>query len=415
LQKEKASIKIYSPIIKNDKYAFDSAIENVEMFYTIKSIKGSAFFNCSSLKNVLFSKNISEIGNYAFSNCCSLKSITLPDSITKLGSGVFKGCTALKTISLPTNTKKLPREFFENCRELECVSLPNGLEAIGEECFSGCVNLKEVTLPDTLKYIGAKAFKRCSSLKTLIMPKSLEFIGDKAFEGCTSLTNVVFNSMLDYVGKAAFPECAYTLPTINGTMFSTSFIPKPDYSLCPVVKIPKEVKTLYLGFENTLDYNHRCDNKTCYCHILSLEKHSAKVFIGESYYSYDEKDALMKNGCFDFEKYDSQFAKSEGNEKAIISAFRLTYPIELKKETEIKYKRYLTETVEYAALFATEKNEEDVLKFITDNYELSTDYCTFLYEKASKNGYLNLLQILSQIKQNNGFSEIDHLFKEVLG
>ncbi len=413
MQDKKASIKIYSPTIKADKYAFDSIIENVIMTHSVKSIKASAFFNCSSLKSVLFSKNISEIGNYAFSNCCSLKSITLPDSITKLGNGVFKGCTALKSIDLPTSTKKLPTEFFENCRDLETISLPYGLEVIGEECFSGCINLKKITLPDTLKYIEAKAFKRCSSLKTLIMPKSLKHIGDKAFEGCTSLTNVVFNSTLDYVGKAAFPEHAYTLPSINGTMFSTSFIPKANYGLCPVIKIPKEVKSLYLGFENTLDYKHRCDNKTCYCHILSLEKYSAKVFIGESYYSYNKKDNLMENSCFDFEKYDSQFSKAESNEKAIISAFRLTYPIELKQETKLKYQKYLSEAGEYAALFATEKNEEDVLKYITDNYELPTEYCTFLYEKAFKNGYLNLLQILSQIKQNNGFSEIDLLFQEV--
>ena len=118
---------------------------------------------------------------------------------------------------------------------------------------------------------------------------------------------------------------------------------------------------------------------------------------------------------FDFIKYDSQFKKADKKEKAIISAFRLASPIELNEETEIIYKNYLSQNVEYTAIFATEKNEEKVLKYIIDNFELSSEYCAFLYEKSAKNGFLNLQQILSQKKKNSGFDEINFLYEEILG
>ena len=63
----------------------------------------------------------------------------------------------------------------------------------------------------------------------------------------------------------------------------------------------------------------------------------------------------------------------------------------------------------------TEKNEEKVLKYIIDNFELSSEYCAFLYEKSAKNGFLNLQQILSQKKKNSGFDEINFLYEEILG
>ena len=411
----KKSIKIYSPVIKPNKYAFNTEIENVLMLHTVKSIKSSAFFNCSALKNIEISKNVTEIGSYAFTNCSSLENVSVPESVKNFCEGVFKGCTKLKSVTLPKGTKKLPCELFENCRELESITLPDGLEAIGKECFSGCINLKEIIFPESIKTIETKAFKRCSSLKSIVFPKNLKHIGGKAFDGCTSLTNVVFEGSPEYVGKASFPEFSYTLPTVNGTMFSTSFLPKSDYSLCPTIKVQKAIKSFYLGFENTLNYKQRCENKTCYNHILSLEKYNAKLFIGENYYSYNKNDAIIENSSFDFQKYDNQFEKAEESEKPVISAFRLTYPIDLKEENEIIYKTNLANATEYAALFATEKNEEDVLKYISDNFELTTEYCTLLYEKASKNGFYNIMQILSQNKNKNGFNEINLLYEDIFG
>ncbi len=416
MQSAEKTLKIFLPVIKTDKYAFNSQIEDVEMFHTVKTVKSYAFSNCSSLKNIIFSEKLTEIQDFAFLNCSSLKSVTLPPSIKHLGEGAFKSCTKLEKIQLPEGLKELAPNLFENCRSLETIVLPEELEIIGEECFSGCINLKEIVLPKSLKVINNKAFKRCQSLKSVVLPEGIKHIGDMAFEGCKTLTSIVWSGTPEYVGASAFPETPCILPNINGTMFSSSFIQKSGYELCPTVTVPKDIKTLCLGFENTLTYKQTCENKTCHRHILSLEKYNARLFISEHFYSYnDRNDTLIKNSKFDFIKYDSQFEKAEEKEKPLISAFRLTFPIELNEQKEINYKSYLSETVEYAALFATEKNEEKVLKYIIDNFELSTEYCAFLYEKSAKNGFLNLQQILSQKKKNSGFDEINFLYEEILG
>lgn len=410
------TLKIFLPVIKTDKYAFNSQIEDIEMLHTVKTIKSSAFCNCSSLKNIRFAEKLTEIQAFAFLNCSSLKSVLLPDSIKNLGEGVFKSCTNLEKIQLPKGLKELSPNLFENCRALETIILPDGLEIIGEEAFSGCINLKEIVLPKSLKVIKKKAFKRCKSLKSIVFTEEVKHIGDMAFDGCKALTSVVFEGIPEYIGASAFPETPCILPNINGTMFSSSFLQKSKYGLCPTVTVPKGVQTLGLGFENTLTYKQTCESKTCHCHIISLEKYNVRVFISEKFYSYsDREDILIKNGEFDFFKYDSQFEKAEEKEKTIISAFRLTYPIELTEEKEILYKKHLSETAEYAALFATEKNEEKVLKYIIDNFELSSEYCAFLYEKSAINGFLNLQQILSQKKKNSGFDEINFLYEEILG
>ena len=124
---------------------------------------------------------------------------------------------------------------------------------------------------------------------------------------------------------------------------------------------------------------------------------------------------MIKNGDFDFIKYDLQFEKADEKEKSIVSAFRLAYPIELNEETEIIYKNHLSQNAECAAVFATEKNEEKVLTYLIDNFDLDSEFCSMLYEKASKNGFLNLQQTLSQRKKNTGFDEIDFLYQEILG
>ncbi len=412
---EKA-LKLLLPVIKTDKYAFNSQIEDVEMFHTVKSVKSSAFCNCSSLKNIKFSENLAEIQDFAFLNCSSLEKVSLPPSIKKLGEGVFKSCTSLRIVELPEGLKKLPKNFFENCRALESIVLPEGLEYIGEECFNGCVNLKEIVFPKSLKIIKSKAFKRCKSLKSVIFHKSLKYIGDMAFDSCNALATVIWGGTLEYIGASAFPETPCILPDINGTMFSSSFIQKSEYGLCPTITVPNAITSLCLGFENTLNYKQTRENKTCYCHVLALEKYNARIFISEKFYSYsDREDALIKNGEFDFKKYDSQFERADEKEKSIISAFRLTYPIKLNEETEIIYKNHLSQNAEYAAMFATEKNEEKVLKHLLDNFDLDSEFCLLLYEKASKNGFLNLQNILSQKQKNTGFDEINFLYQEILG
>ncbi len=408
------AIRCFAPVIKNGKFAFNHTLTSVELAFTVKKIEHSAFSGCSNLKELIFSKNLKSIGDSAFSNCTSLEEITIPSSVKHIGASAFKDCKNIKTLNLPEGLKVIPQNAFENCVSLEKVHLPDSVEIIEESAFSGCINLKEITFSKNLSIIKAKAFKRCFGLKSVVFPESLSYIGDKCFELCKNLTSVVFNSKLSYIGGAVFPETPCLIPPIWGTMFSSSFLLKSEYPLCPTVKVPCGVKNLALGFENTLDYKHRNDKKTCFAHIISLEEQKAKVFISEFYYSYtDRNDFLIENENFDFNKYDSQFDRADQQEKPLVALYRLTYPENLKSDMKRIYENELRAKVFDAAMFAVEKNEEDALKYIVENCTLSTEDYTTLYETASKNKFANLQQILTQKKEKTGFEEIESFFSDI--
>lgn len=408
------AIRCFTPVIKNGKFAFNHTLTSVELAFTVKKIEHSAFSGCSNLKQITISKKLKAIGDSAFSNCTALEGITIPSSVKHIGASAFKDCKSIKTINLPEGLKAIPQNAFENCVSLEKVRIPDSVEVIEEGAFSGCINLKEVTFSKNLSIIKDKAFKRCFSLKSIIFPESLSYIGDKCFELCKNLTSVVFNSRLSYIGSAVFPETPCVIPQISGTMFSSSFLLKAEYPLCPTVKIPLGVKNLGLGFENTLDYKHRNDKKTCFAHIISLEEEKIKVFISEFYYSYtDRKDYLIKNGNFDFDKYDSQFDRADQQERPLVALYRLTYPEKLNPDMKYIYENELNPKAFDAALFAVEKNEEDALKYIVENCTLSTEDYTALYETASKNKFANLQQILTLKKEKTGFEEIESFFSDI--
>ncbi|MBQ8183494.1 MAG: leucine-rich repeat domain-containing protein [Clostridia bacterium] len=408
------AIKCFAPVIKNGKFAFNHTLKSVELCFTVKKIEHSAFSGCSNLENITLHNNLKSIGDSAFTNCTALKKIDLPPSVKALGTSVFKDCKKLKTIRLPQGLKAIPQNTFENCVSIEKIVLPDSIETIEESAFSGCINLKEIVFSENIKTIKDKAFKRCFSLKTLTFPKALSYIGDKCFDHCNALTNVIFNGNPDYIGAAVFPETPCVLPTITGTMFSSSFMQKAEYPLCPTVIVPQGIKKLALGFENTLDYKRRNADKTCFAHILSLSEQGIKLFISERYYSYtDRSELLIEHGRFNFKKYDEQFERADEHEKPLIALYRLTYPTDLNSEAEILYKKALNEKVFYAAMFTVEKNEEDALKYIIENCTLSTDEYTTLYETASKNKFGNLQQMLTKKKEKTGFTEIENFFNDI--
>ncbi len=408
------AIRCFAPVIKNGKFAFNHTLTSVELAFSVKKIEHSAFSGCSNLKELILSKNLKAIGDSAFSNCTSLEEITIPSSVKYIGASAFKDCKNIKTLNLPEGLMVISQNAFENCVSLEKVHLPDSVEVIEEGAFSGCISLKEITFSKNLNAIKDKAFKRCFSLKSVVFPESLSYIGDKCFELCKNLTSVVFNSNLSYIGGAVFPETPCLIPLIRGTMFSSSFLLKSEYPLCPTVKVPCGVKNLALGFENTLDYKHRNDEKTCFAHIISLEEQKTKIFISEFYYSYtDRNDFLIENGKFDFNKYDSQFDRADQREKPLVALYRLTYPQNLNSETKTIYEKALNGSIFDAAMFAVEKNEEDALKYIVENCTLSTEDYTTFYETASKNKFANLQQILTQKKEKTGFKEIESFFSDI--
>ena len=61
--------------------------------YSVTSIGGYAFYNCSGLTSVTIGNSVTSIGLYAFSGCSGLSSVILPDNITWLYSNSFPSST----------------------------------------------------------------------------------------------------------------------------------------------------------------------------------------------------------------------------------------------------------------------------------------------------------------------------------
>lgn len=391
---------------------FWSGIKTLVIPPKITEIKDFSFSNCRKLQKATINENCTKLGDGAFANCMELSEINIPNTVTSLGKECFKGCSSLKEIKLPDNIKLLPQNCFENCQSLETVYLPKSLEIIEAECFSGCSNLKTIIFPDTLKEIGEKAFYRCENLENIHLPKSITCFGDHAFASCKNLTTLQIEGDLTYAGAALFSNCTVNPPTNTQRMFVTSFLKKSDHKLCPTVKIPESVKELNLGFKGLLPYSYLTKNKSCFSHILTLEKYNAKVFISENYYT--ENDKILENGSFDFNKYDTLFESAEFYEKPIIAAFRLAYPVELQENHRNLYQSKIIENGKEAAIFAVKNNEENLLKYLIDNADFDTSFCEELYSIVSEQGLPNLLQILSNKQNNTGLNEINSLFEELM-
>lgn len=399
---------------KINEYCYNESIEQLELSDRVKVISRMTFNGCRNLKTLKFNENLQEIGYEAFYNCVSLEEAIFPVALKSLGEGAFMDCRSLKKVTLPP-LKVLPKNLFKGCFNLEEVIIPDSVEIIEEDCFHSCINLKKITLGKNLKEIKAYAFKRCQSLESVVFPETLQILGDKAFEDSKNLKFIKFNSDLTYLGKSVFYNKFYDEYKIKGTSFCSSFTSKADLENCITITIPKTIDYLALGFEGVLPFAYRNKNKTCPDHVLSIEKEQIKVFMSSAFYSYqDDSDYIIKNGEFDFSKYDNQLEKAEDTEKPFVAAFRLAYPVKLDEAKKKQYFNLIKGYEKDIAIFSVEVNDQNVLSYLLENFSFDTEFCATLYTLCAKKGYSNLQEIVSGKKKKTALSETEDLLNDLL-
>jgi uncharacterized protein YjbI with pentapeptide repeats len=228
----------------------------------IKTIAGSAFYNCKSLRTISIPSSVTTISDYVFKGCSSLQSVSLPSGLTKIDQAAFEDCTSLKSVTIPSSVTTLVQGAFSGCSSLEKVTLPRLITEIGSRTFYYCSSLTEIELPEAITSIRGEAFEGCTSLKSINMPSSLTLIESEALkdcgfeeitipqqvtslgynvlgenkqlkslsllanitqipsqfcEGCTALTQVILSSTIKSVARAAFNESGLTdfTPFVN--------------------------------------------------------------------------------------------------------------------------------------------------------------------------------------------------------
>ena len=197
--------------------------------YSVTSIGGGAFFNCSSLTSITIPNSVTSIGDYAFHSCSSLTSVTIGNSVTSIRSYAFQYCSSLTSITIPNSVTSIGSGAFYDCsslpvennlryadtylveavdKTLSTYSIKKGTKWIGSSAFSSCSSLTSITIPNSVTSIDAAAFNGCSSLTSITIPNSVTSIGDWAFFDCSSLTSVTIGESVTNIGENAFDGCS---------------------------------------------------------------------------------------------------------------------------------------------------------------------------------------------------------------
>ena len=166
------------------------------------------------------------VGGYAFYNCSRLKSVSLPESVTSIGKYAFYG-SGLKEIEIPSGVTELPSRAFQLCSSLEKVTLPDSVVRLRDGVFRDCVALREITLgpgyySSNNDYVQ---ISRCTSLTNAVFRDGATSISKDMFAGDTKLVRVVIPASVTWIGENAFrdspvreltiPECVIAAGVTN--------------------------------------------------------------------------------------------------------------------------------------------------------------------------------------------------------
>lgn len=193
-------------------------------FTSAVTISDEAFYGCKMIEAVVFSEALRSIGGSAFYNCTSLADVELSPNTFRLSYSSFQntpwltankevvdGITYLGTVALSSNSALTFREgtlgiadnfHATNVDNVSNLTFPSTLRYIGSNAFSG-FGIKNIVLPDGLEEIGKKAFYQCANISEVSFPNTMQFIGESAFSE-TGLTQVSLPSTISKLGRWAF-------------------------------------------------------------------------------------------------------------------------------------------------------------------------------------------------------------------
>ena len=209
--------------------------------YSVTSIGGSAFRDCSSLTSVTIPNSVTSIGYgaflgtsiynstsdgifyvdkwvcgykgeqpsgnlvieegsrgiscYAFYECSGLMSVIIPNSVKSIGNHSFQFCYSLSSVTIPNSVTIIGEYAFSQCRGLTSISLSTSINRIAKFTFQSCENLHSITIPEGVTNIEENAFKYCYKLKDITIPKSLKRIDGNTFYDCHSIENVYISDL----------------------------------------------------------------------------------------------------------------------------------------------------------------------------------------------------------------------------
>lgn len=291
----------------NNKYNGDIVIPSTIAVdgdtFSVTSIEGYAFYDCTGLTTINIPNSVIEIGENVFNGCTKLTNTiivndmfvflpknykghySIPDNITRIIGGAFKDCTELSSVSMPNTVTSIGREAFYYCNSLTSVNIPNSLTSIGSYAFSDCYKLSSaVSMPNSVTSIGESAFNYCMNLTSVTISNSVSSIEEKTFYHCISLTSVNIPNSVTSIGNSAFYDCMnLTSITIPEHVTDIKTLAFSGCGSLTSVTIPNSVKYIGTFAFQICEIEKLFFDSNCTISVFQNEKIKVKeLYIGDN-------------------------------------------------------------------------------------------------------------------------------------
>ena len=185
---------------------YGSKLTEITLPASVTKVEVSAF--ASSAIRTFVAEGVESIDNNAFENASALKNVTLPETLKTMGDNVFSGCISLTEIALPA-LEKLGLYTFRGASKLEKATFHADATTTGEYTFMG-TPVKEITLGSKVTAIGDGLLYQASEIETVTLPEGVTEIGMLAFAETRKLTTLNGLDKVITIGRQAFHNCALT-------------------------------------------------------------------------------------------------------------------------------------------------------------------------------------------------------------
>lgn len=196
-----------------------TAITEITIPGSVKTIGDMAFVECTLLKKVSLSEGLTDIGNSAFAECLQLNQITFPSTLKRIDEFAF---SIIPDTDLLDNEVLSDYGFVGDGMVYDLVDdeileslkgfgdglqgklvIPEGVVSFSKAAFWG-TGITEVEIPQSVTTIGDWAFAMSPSLSKVTLNEGLIKIGDYSFSECINLAQISFPSTLEIIGEGAF-------------------------------------------------------------------------------------------------------------------------------------------------------------------------------------------------------------------
>lgn len=210
--------------------------------------------------------SVTSIGGDAFSNCTGITGITIPNSVTSIGSHAFYYCSKIVAVHISdlsawckidfadftSNPLYYAKKLYLNGEKVTNLVIPDDVTEIKINAFINLDDLKSITIGKGVTSIAKTAFYRCTNIESINV--AADNPAYHSYSNCNAIIekstkklilackNTVIPSTVTTIGSYSFSCCSastdipYSVTTIEGYAFSGSSITN--------ITIPSNVKQL---------------------------------------------------------------------------------------------------------------------------------------------------------------------------